>query len=352
MRAVPAGWTDAALCGHLREVYGLDTKTLTFVPKGDVAWGWIGSDGDGPRVFAKLYDAEREDHRTKAARSSDVLRALRDGDWLGNVPEPIATLDGSFESRLEGWLVTVQSYIAGESFGGRPLTRDAAMQIGETAARLHLATADVVAATGIEADSPGQPMDLVGFLNAHRHELAAEAPGATGHLDAVAERLAELESAVAPRGASDVVLIHGDMAHDNVLMDESGSLGVVDWDDARLAQREMELAMTAWLAAPVFPALARAYVDTSVGFGADPPALDVDAMELQAWRYNIGSIWFYLQRLAEPDLAAQQAESDRALLRWVVEEWQVTTQRFDAAAEALAAAGVLLPTGDRRRGQG
>jgi thiamine kinase-like enzyme len=174
-------------------------------------------------------------------------------------------------------------------------------------------------------------------LHSLREGLVAELPDSADHIEEVSGRVHDLEADVAAAPPVPLVPVHGDMGHDNVIVDPNGKIHVVDWDDARMSTAEVELAMTAWLAEPVFKSLAAGYVKTLRELDEPVPDLDVAAMELQVWRYNIGCIWFYLERLARPDLPAEQAASDRSLLAWTVSEWETTPAKFVSARDALMA---------------
>jgi fructosamine-3-kinase len=337
VRATPPGFEARALVAHLAAEHSLDVIDLAFVPKGDVGWSWVATQATGDRVFVKLYDAS-SDHLDRVRQGLRVLVALRAGSWLDNIPEPLPSLSGALDTTFGEFVVAVQTYLPGESQGGQPLSEPVARQLGRTAARLHASTDDVVAATGLASAADGAVhTSLVDLLAPHLEALLAEVPSAEAKLPALWARIGAVEAQVAAGEPTARVLIHGDMAHDNVLVDDNGRATVVDWDDARLGSVEDELAMTAWLAAPVFPALAEAYGEALSDMGLPVPSIDVAAMELQAWRYIVGSAWFYLERLRDQDLPPAQAESDRNLLTWVVGEWDTTEERFAAAGRALAA---------------
>lgn len=350
MRTPPADLSEDDVRDHLARHYGTAGAHLEFVPRGDVGWSWVARTGTGEPLFLKVYGSGDAALLARVRRSAALLDLLTGEGWLANVPRPVPGTGGATDLPIgtDGLVATVQTYVPGTPLGGERMTAGVAAQIGVTAARLQASTAAVTAA-GIELEAHPVAPDgggLLGFLDARRDDLLREAPEAEARLDAVRNRLATVaaDAAAAAAGAPRV-LVHGDMGHDNVLVDGFGELGgagrasVVDWDDARLAPAENELAMSAWLAPDVFADLARSYVETRTALGHPLDGLAPALMEWQAWSYNIGSIWFYLERLRDEALAAEQAASDRQLLRWCVTEWDTTPARFEAAAAALAAAG-------------
>ena len=83
----------------------------------------------------------------------------------------------------------------------------------------------------VDRERPRDPLgeQLVGLWRVHRGEITT----ATSR----AERLGRVVAAARP----ELVLCHGDLHTDNLLVDAEGRLAVVDWDGLLLAPRERDL---------------------------------------------------------------------------------------------------------------
>jgi aminoglycoside phosphotransferase (APT) family kinase protein len=184
--------------------------SLEFPPQGmtsDVAF----ATGTGPAVAVKRCD--HPVYLPWLRREHSVLRALADTGL--RVPAVMGYEERSQASRAEGWLITTR--LAGTSLWRVVLERNPGARgplfraLGALLRRLH--------ATPVPAALASAQPWLARTLAQAQQNLA--------WCDGSAELLAELErSAPAPVPE---VLIHGDLALDNVLIDEAGELGLVDW---------------------------------------------------------------------------------------------------------------------------
>lgn len=355
MRALPTEFSVDDLIAHLASHYVLAVESLEFVPKGDIGWSWVVHRGaDADPLFVKVYDgaAHGGGHMEKVRRGLRLLEIVRHERLLDNVAAPIGSPEtGELDTALGGderWRVAVQSYLPGDSQGGRELTPAAGVHVGRTAGRLHNATDVLVSPLGLDVGAGGHAAwSVEAFLREREDALKAVAPDELvkdwGRVDDALARVRALEAeeaAAAAAGPVVGVVVHGDMVADNVIVDSSGGSGVdgvrvsiVDWDDVRLAPAEIELSLLAWLAVPAFPAIADAYRAEREAGGADWQPLNAARLELQTWRYNMGSIGFYVDRLQNPDLPEEQVESDRGLLGWCMQEWSVLPDKFAAASK-------------------
>jgi hypothetical protein len=91
----------------------------------------------------------------------------------------------------------------------------------------------------VHAATPALAMPFV-----ERVEVTAEELLRRPDLLAMLDRVQALGAAAAAR-PHDRVLCHGDLIGDNLLVDRAGRLWVVDWDGAKLAPREADLALFA-----------------------------------------------------------------------------------------------------------
>jgi len=94
----------AALIKRVRQAYGIDVKSLTFLPEGEVAYCYVAHCANGDRYFLKLFSDSRAG-RISVSRSDFYLPltwSLYSKNILPNIPYPIRTLNGRFRKRETG----------------------------------------------------------------------------------------------------------------------------------------------------------------------------------------------------------------------------------------------------------
>src|SRR5215218_9208794 len=196
------------LAAALDRHHGLAPLALRFVPAGETAWCYRLTDRHGGRWFLKLS-------RPAAADPDPAEAALVLADALAEqglpVPRPRPTPSGQPWCWLAGLRLAVFELVevAVDELGRRLVALDP--QAG--------AAADGLAAEARALVWPQRRalLDLVG-------------------------RVQDLGAAAGAR-VQERVLCHGDLIGDNLLVDRGGRLWVVDWDAARLAPRELDLAL-------------------------------------------------------------------------------------------------------------
>jgi aminoglycoside phosphotransferase (APT) family kinase protein len=197
---------------------------LTFPPQGktsDVAFA-----DDGGRSIVVKRCAHRI-YLDWLRREQVALRALAESDLP--VPSLVAYAEAEANGETVGWLL--MSRLAGRPFLGaaveaRPTVQVGMFrQLGELVRRLH----------GTRVPSA---------LRRPGSWLSRQIEHARGNLawcDGTAAGLATLErSRPAPVPE---VLIHGDLALDNVLVDERGALSLIDWADGGLGDPRHDIAL-------------------------------------------------------------------------------------------------------------
>ena len=186
---------------------------LTFPPQGKTSDVAFAAQGDGGIVVVK-----RCGHRVYLEwlrREQAALRALA-GSRLP-IPRFIAYAEAETSGQAVGWLL--MSRVAGVPFLGAAIEAPPAQReqmfrrLGELARRLHATRAP------IELQRDGS------WLSRQLEQARMNLPWCDG----TAAGLAELERTV-PKAMRET-LIHGDLALDNVLVDEHGELRLIDWSD-------------------------------------------------------------------------------------------------------------------------
>ena len=134
-------------------------------------------------------------------------------------PEPVEALDGSLWGRLNGKPATLVTRLAGQQHL-HPTVADC-MAVGELLAAMHLAAADFTRV------APPNPRGLRWWADA-AHELAPVLSAGDSALMrdelGVQQRFADAQPTDLPRSA-----VHADLFRDNVLFDDGGAPGAIDF---------------------------------------------------------------------------------------------------------------------------
>ncbi len=245
----------SALKAHISGLYGFSVHELTFVPEGETSTAYAVLCPDGRRYFLKMWANSRQGLAMRA-RMDNILaltRELYERGWIPNLAFPIPTLSGELRGTFGGFALAIFSFA-----DGQPLPADrnswpagAAGCLAQTLARLHQAT-DLV-----KSPLPQCSAFDMSFADELRRGLEALNAIGTQHRPGLVrlrnlllprrmqliEALSEVEAlcVLAQQQAGRLVLCHTDMGGNNVLVDESGKLFILDWDELILAPAEHDL---------------------------------------------------------------------------------------------------------------
>ena len=198
---------------------------LTFPPQGktsDVAF----AERDGHAVVV-IKRCAHPIYLDWLRREQAALRALARSGL--SIPRFIAYAETESNGHTTGWLLMTR--VAGRTFSSAALEATAAQRVslfgrlGELVRRLH--------ATRVPPE-----------LRPEGPWLARQIERARGNLpwcDGTAAGLADLEAS--RPAAMRETLIHGDLALDNVLVDEHGRLSLIDWADGGLGDPRHDIAL-------------------------------------------------------------------------------------------------------------
>lgn len=231
------GFSDAAEAAAwvgftLMEVWGLRVDSCDRIVMSDRnAMAWV-STVRGPMLAKWSVAPDRFARLDTSAR----LTA-----WLNDrglpVSAPVAALDGRFQVEASGSSMCVQKQIDGELLEVSGLDR--VRHAGAVLARLH---AELLKYPNTDS-LPG--------LSAPRHSLSAQISGwlagAPEHVPPGALRALRVMLANAPSDALPTQLVHGDYRSANILCRGNEVAAVIDFEEARLDHRVVELARSAVL---------------------------------------------------------------------------------------------------------
>jgi Ser/Thr protein kinase RdoA (MazF antagonist) len=326
-----------------RDACGIPARDLTFLPVGLEAACYVLSATDGS-YFLKLWPHLRLGQQAAARRLASLVltRALHDRGLGLRVPYPITTRDGALWADLSGMPFVVAPLLSGAA-PRDPWPPGFCAELGRTVATIHRATRAL-------ADLLPLPESLdVAFVPTLLRDIEVAAritpdarPGllalrdwVTGRRDGILAKLARLHElqATVRRLDGPVVLCHTDLHDANLLVDDDGRIGILDWDDAKLAPPEHDL----WAGlgedhrGEGFDAFLQAYRSAN---GAAPLHLEHFAFYLL--RRYLEDLAVNLGRLLDPD--ADERE-DPALLHsmeaWSIARWSRLDETLRVIATAL-----------------
>ncbi|WP_165795303.1 aminoglycoside phosphotransferase family protein [Deinococcus koreensis] len=296
--------SHAALLERTRSAFGLDARSLTFIPDGTAPAYRV--DGPSGRAFLKVLPDTPFGRETTARASAEVplLNVLRGAAILPRVNRPIPARDGGFMANLDGHAVFAYDCIDAANLSGE---WDAyGHEVAGLLGRLHAGTATITAAaphlpvapedfglpfeTALQSDLQHltqTPHDTRPGVQALRELLRPHIAAIEGLLERARRFQAAARSHPAP-----LVVCHTDAHGGNVMKDAAGELWIVDWETARLAPPEHDL----WMLHAQLPEVLPAYRD---GLG-------------RAFTPNPDLLGFYLCRRPLEDLAVD--------IGWVLRE--------------------------------
>ncbi|HLZ71760.1 MAG TPA: phosphotransferase [Dehalococcoidia bacterium] len=329
------------LIAVVRAEYQIPAEKLDFVPVGFDAACYVLHCAGGQRYFLKLWPELRLGQAAAHRRygSLTLARALCDRGLLRRVPSPIPAQTGALWADLSEGPFALFPLLPGTAAPRRmPVAlRD---EFARTIAVIHRATpalADVLPPRETFAipDEAGlnHRLAVVARIGSERRPglralrrllLPREA-----EIRAQYARLRELQTTVR-RSGGPFVLCHSDLGGDNMLVDEDGSLSVLDWDFASVAPPEFDL----WSLLP--HGFAQALAVYREAGGAGP--LQLDRFAFCMLRRYLGDMLARLERLLDGGTAAASEEKDEELLRGMEAYGFVLWATLDATLSEIAAA--------------
>lgn len=239
----PAGLPAAEILSRVRARYGIDASDAAFLPVGNDPGGWsFRIDGDGRRWFLKVL--ARVD-----VGAIELPRFLARAG-VANVAPAITTRTGGAFDPGDPFAFVLFPFIEGSTGGEAGLTPEQREELGRFLRRLHATRPDDALAALLRREAFVVRDEA--YIEAADEALDAAPPDeiAAGLVDAWRDQREEIAYVLrrarelATHGiqtARPLVLCHADFHAWNVLIEPSGGMYVVDWDEALLAPRERDL---------------------------------------------------------------------------------------------------------------
>jgi len=238
--------SDQFIINSLNADYGIKVAVLTFLP--------LGADMNASVYKAQTYDQTCYFVKLKRGHRYDVsiaILTLLQASGIQQIIPPVKTINGELTQYINDFTLTVYPFVDGKNGFCFDLTDDQWITLGKVMRQVH------------EFDVPPSIKDLIrkesysdkwrkavrslyahvdGNLNGDETALKLqlfmrEHRAVIHHLVHRAEALSQKIQEQLP----EFVLCHSDIHGGNVLIDESGSIFIVDWDDPIMAPKERDL---------------------------------------------------------------------------------------------------------------
>lgn len=313
MREPPLDLPDDTLRAGLRTHYGLAVADLTFLPLGhdSAAWVYRVQAADGVPYFLKV--------RQRVTNPSSLLvpRYLHD-HGVAQVIAPLPTTTQTMWATVDGYALILYPFVAGATGKDQGMAPPQWITYGAMLRQVH-ATAvapELAQAMRRETFVP-DGASMVRDLEAHIGERNFDEPAAREIAMFWRQRREDIHTLVAraeelgrrlAQAAPPFVLCHADIHTANVLLDASGEIWIVDWDETVLAPRERDLMFV------LGGGISRALVgpDDEEVFLRGYGAVTADPLALSYYRYAwaVSDIGEYgVQVFLRPDLGAVSRRS-------------------------------------------
>jgi Ser/Thr protein kinase RdoA (MazF antagonist) len=288
-----------ALLEAVRTSYGVSPVSLRFIP---VGWTSVSYDlrTDDTRYFLKLTDQTSR---------LPLVRRLHELGFRARLPYPVETLDGRLSAHTPAGEAVLSPFLPGTTPPGWPRWSDAVLdELGQVLADLH-------------ATPPPVPLPQEQFA----FDVVPDLPAA------VLTRLQQLQYVVR-RLPQQLVLCHTDLIGDNLLVDEDGTLSALDWDDAKLAPPESDLALLLHGEQPVDDHALRRVLSVY------PGPLEIDRFAFFLLRRYAEDYSARVRRLEHGGLSPADLEETReGMVTWGSAQWSRLDRTLDVVRAALDA---------------
>jgi spectinomycin phosphotransferase len=295
----PLGLSTESIVARVRDRYMVDVHEATFLPVGNDSTAWsYRLDGDG-RWFLKVFG------RPLDAAAVEVPRFLA-GAGIDHLIPSISTVDGQASDASEPFSFVVFPYVEAEPGGADGLTPAHRTELGRFLRAVHDTQPDdrlrtllrrerfvvrdeaYVERVGARLDT-AEPPDaiataLLGRWREHGDDIART-------LRRARELAAYGRSARRP-----LVICHADFHAWNVLVETSGAIHIVDWDEVVYAPPERDLMFVSGDIADIDPAGG----DFSEGYGE----MAIDRALIAYYRFDwvLQELADYHRRVFDPTL--------------------------------------------------
>lgn len=298
---------ELELVRWLQENYPLQIVKLVSVPKGEIGDNYIAITSDNEKYFLKIYLRSKL-HIDNPQGLENTLGLTSRLHELGiqNIPYPIKTKTGSMEANFGEYSIAISNFIDGEN---PEITPKVATKFAKLISKVHQVNVENI-------NLPVEPFDTT-YANKLREQLETLEKGAQSnkqkeklkslllpHKTLFFSQLKKLDEFCerAKQKEKTLVVTHGDLIPDNLLLDKNGGAFIVDWDTARLSPPERDV----W-----FFASAYGYVFLRSYKESNPYVkLDIDFISFYMYKRYIEDMVYWADQILLDEVDERQGDAN------------------------------------------
>lgn len=236
------------LCRFINDWYELGIVSTTFHPRGETSFNYVATGRDEVRYLIKVQPRERAAGQDAVLEAVDVIRSTC---GLYQVVAALKNRSGTLSCEYGEYVVSVFPFEEGSTAFEAGLSDAALIQVASLLAAVHRCS-ELISGSALPVETFDNPFevpilnalsavealdrDANSFQRRLRQLLLAEREDILGILDTMRQL------GVTAGGLNAChALTHGDPNLDNIIVDPSGGLHLVDWDDLGFGPPERDL---------------------------------------------------------------------------------------------------------------
>lgn len=289
----------------LREGWGVRATAIEAHRTGYEGQGYRVSTSGSP-LFLRVNDAEMREQLPFVLRVTSELAGLR----VEEVPGALPTKSGDLSMAIGSYPITLYPFLEGATLDEQDASSTIWRRFGAAVGKVHRCSASLVDCSGPLDDFSTDRIPDVHVVTQAALRLGKNA----NDVDLISERVGlrvqqmlDLKELIS-KTRSRYVVTHGDLTPDNVIVGEGGLLAITDWNRARWAPAERDIA---YFANPHFQHLVAGYAQERASSDLDQPLLEFFIL-----RRYIDSVTFLAGRIVSRSGSA----SDLRLLQWHIDD--------------------------------
>lgn len=298
---------EPKLVRWLQENYPLEIVKLVSVPKGEIGDNYIAITSNEDKYFLKIHLRSKL-HIDNPQGLENTLSLTSQLHELGikDVPYPVKTKAGSVEANFGEYTIMITNFVEGEN---PEITAEVATKFAKLVAKIHQVSTENI-------NLPVEPFDTA-YANKLREQL--ETLEKVAQLNEQKEKLKNLLlphktlflgqlkkldgfCERAKQKGKSLVVTHGDLIPDNLLLDKDGNIFIVDWDTARLSPPERDV----WFFMNTHGEnFLRSYNESNPHV-----KLDIDFISFYMYKRYIEDMVYWADQILLDEVDAKQAEAN------------------------------------------
>ncbi|HCU01819.1 TPA: hypothetical protein DIC62_03435 [Candidatus Nomurabacteria bacterium] len=291
----------------LYEEYDLNIESIVPIPKGEIGDNYVVEDINKQKYFLKIYlQSKLHIDNPNGLKDSLKLTSQLHDAGIENVPYPIKLKNNELEGKLETYSITVTSYINGCN---PVITSDLKIKFGEILAKIHQVKTEninlpIEPFNATYANKLAEQIKILEQkenLNKFQLELSDLLLPNQDKLKKHLFQFNELCENVKLKNKQ-LVVTHGDLIPDNLMVNGLGKVFIVDWDTARLSPPERDVWFFIYNNGQDFIQTYKAIYPSQ--------DLDIDLLSFYMYKRYIEDLVYWADQILFEDLNEKQNQSN------------------------------------------